>query len=115
MHVKLTSLIFISVILISSFIATNKWQSKFVKENKDGSLEYIPDEKGNIIPDFSRVGYYHGDKEIPNVAVVKTILPVEFPEKPIQEAIDELSKQPLDKNGFRGTVLLKKGSYYIHD
>jgi len=115
MHVKLTSLIFISLILISSFIATKKWQSKFVKENKDGSLEYIPDEKGNIIPDFSRVGYYHGDKEIPNVAVVKTILPVEFPEKPIQEAIDELSKQPLDKNGFRGTVLLKKGSYYIHD
>ena len=40
------------------------WESKFIKINKDGSLKYIPDEKGNIIPDFSHVGYYGGDKEI---------------------------------------------------
>ena len=51
------------------------WESKFIKVNKDGSLKYIPDEKGNIIPDFSRVGYYGGDKDIPDVAVVKTIEP----------------------------------------
>ena len=35
-----------------------KWESKFIKQNKDGSLKYMPDEKGNIIPDFSRVGYF---------------------------------------------------------
>ena len=39
----------------------------------DGTLKYFPDEKGNIIPDFSRVGYYGGDEEIPQVPVVKTI------------------------------------------
>src|SRR5258706_10123381 len=113
MSIKLIAPILFCLVFISSFKTTEKWQSKFVKENKDGSLEYIPDEKGNIIPDFSRVGYYHGDKDIPKATVVKTIFPTEFPEQPIQEAIDELSKQPLDKNGFRGVVLLKKGSYYI--
>ena len=39
------------------------WQSAFVKTTKDGSLKYVPDEKGNIIPDFSQVGYYRGDKK----------------------------------------------------
>jgi hypothetical protein len=107
--------ILLSLVFVSSFKSTVKWQSKFVKQNKDGSLEYTPDEKGNIIPDFSRVGYYHGDKEIPDIPVVKTISPSENAEKQIQDAIDELSKQPPAKNGFRGSVLLKKGTYRISD
>jgi len=117
MPVKVIAPIFIlfSLVFISSFNTRGKWQSKFVKQNKDGSLEYGPDEKGNIIPDFSRVGYYHGDKEIPNVALFKKISPSENAEKQIQNAIDELSKEPLDKNGFRGAVLLKKGIYKIND
>ena len=90
------------------------WESKFIKQNKDGSLKYIQDEKGNIIPDFSRVGYYAGEKNIPDVAVVKTIEPATgTSETIIQSAIDELSKKPLDKNGFRGAILLKKGTYKI--
>ena len=91
------------------------WESKFIKVNKDGSLKYIPDEKGNIIPDFSRVGYYGGDKEIPDVAVIKTIEPAAegTSEAIIQSAIDELSKKPINKDGFRGTILLKKGTYKI--
>ena len=106
----------LSTITIISFqppLAT--WESKFIKQNKDGSLKYIPDEKGNIIPDFSRVGYSAGDKNIPDVAVVKTIGPAAegTSEAIIQSAIDELSKKPLDKNGFRGTILLKKGTYKI--
>ena len=91
------------------------WESKFIKQNKDGSLAYMPDEKGNTIPDFSRVGYYGGDKEIPDVPVVKTIEPaIEGTSGPlIQSAIDEVSKRPLNKDGFRGTILLKKGTYKI--
>ena len=91
------------------------WESRFIKLNKDGSLQYIPDEKGNIIPDFSRVGYYGGDRVIPGVQVVKTISPTgtENDETVIQAAIDELSKKPLDKNGLRGAILLKKGTYKI--
>src|SRR5688572_22926851 len=91
------------------------WESAFVKTNKDGSLQYTPDEKGNIIPDFSRVGYYGGDKEIPDVPIVKTISPTgsDNDEATIQAAIDEVAQKQLDKNGFRGTILLKKGTYKI--
>jgi len=97
-----------------SFQPIKQWQSKFVQQTKNGSLKYTPDEKGNIIPDFSRVGYYHGDKEIPTIAVVKTVQPSPTAEQDIQSAINEVAKIPLDKNGFRGTVLLKKGTYTIN-
>ncbi|RYZ24919.1 MAG: hypothetical protein EOO10_19610, partial [Chitinophagaceae bacterium] len=97
-----------------SFHPIKDWQSKFVRQTKNGSLQYTPDEKGNIIPDFSRVGYYHGDKEIPSIAVVKTLQPSSNSEQEIQAAIDELAKRTLDKAGFRGTILLKKGTYKIN-
>lgn len=89
--------------------------TKYVKVNTDGSLVYIPDEKGNIIPDFSRVGFYGGDREIPNVPVVKTIQPTGTDEDHliIQNAIDEVSKRKADKTGFKGAILLKKGMFRI--
>jgi len=98
-----------------AFRSAKDWSSKFVTQNKDGLLSYTPDEKGNILPDFSRVGFYAGDKDIPSIAVVKTVSPSANAEQEIQSAIDELSKQPLDKKGFRGAVLLKKGTYIIND
>jgi hypothetical protein len=108
----------ITILLTISFIASFKpvesWQSKFVKLNKDGSLKYIPDENGNIFPDFSLVGYYGGDKTIPDIPIIKTISPTEGScETIIQSAIDEVSKKTPGKNGFRGAILLKKGSYKI--
>jgi len=109
------ALLLLTAFILSFILPSPAWESKFIKLNKDGSLKYIPDEKGNIIPDFSRVGYYAGDKDIPGVSVVKTIEPaVEgTSEGIIQSAIDEVAKKPLDKNGFRGTILLKKGTYKI--
>src|SRR6187551_389924 len=101
--------------ILLAFKPVAKWQSKFVALNKDGSLTYTPDEKDNVIPDFSRVGYYNGDKDIPNIAVVKTISPSADAETQIQNAIDQLSKQPLNKNGFRGALFLKKGTYTINE
>jgi hypothetical protein len=106
--------ILLSFVFILSFKTIEGWQSKFVKQNKEGNLRYIPDEKGNIIPDFSRVGYYGGDKTIPDIAVVKTVSAAEGnSEELIQSAIDEVAKRTPDKNGFRGTILLKKGIYKI--
>ncbi len=106
---------FTLVIVFSFQHQPTSWESKFIRINKDGSLKYIPDAKGNIIPDFSRVGYYGGDKSIPDIPVVKTIEPAATgtSERQIQSAIDEISKRPLDKNGFRGAILLKKGTYTI--
>lgn len=92
-----------------------KWESKFVKQTKDGSLQYQPDEKGNTIPDFSRVGYFGGDRTIPDVAVVKVVEPSNTGNQGdlIQSAIDEVSRRTPDANGFRGAILLKKGVYKI--
>lgn len=103
------------ILFLVAFTGAKKWESKFVRIDADGTLKYIPDEKGNIIPDFSRVGYYNGDKEIPNVPVVKTIMPSVSgsSEEIIQSAINEVSKMSPDKNGFRGAILLKKGTYNI--
>ena len=112
MRRKIFSLLLITITL-AGFNVISQWQSKFVTINKEGTLSYTTDEKGNIIPDFSRVGYYNGDKEVPNVTVVKIISPSGDAEKQIQDAIGDLAKKPVDKNGFRGAVLLKKGSYKI--
>jgi hypothetical protein len=92
-----------------------KWQSRWVKLNSDGTLSYTPDEKGNIIPDFSNVGYLGGDAEIPVVEVVKTISPATdgSSEAIIQNAINEVAKRTPDRRGFRGAVLLKKGIYNV--
>jgi hypothetical protein len=90
-------------------------ESKYISLGKDGSLIYHPDENGNIIPDFSRVGYHQGDQDIPFVAVVKTISPATSgsSQELIQAAIDEVSNLNPDMNGFRGAILLKKGTYLI--
>jgi hypothetical protein len=111
---KLTFLL-LPLAIVSFQTPLPAWQSKFVKLNKDGSLSYTPDEKGNIIPDFSRVGYYAGDKAIPDIPVVKTISPVAdgSSEELIQSAINEVSQRTPGKDGFRGTILLKKGTYKI--
>ena len=105
-----------SIFFLSFFLSFMvPWESKYVKQLKNGSLQYIPDEKGNIIPDFSRVGYYAGDKVIPDIAVVKTVSPTgtDNDQTTIQAAIDEVAGRPLDKDGFRGAILLKKGVYKI--
>lgn len=89
-------------------------ESSFIKSDPDGTLTYIADDKGNIIPDFSGVGYRRGDVDLPKVPVVKTVRPVAegSSQQVIQAAIDEVSKKPLI-NGFRGAILFKKGTYNI--
>ena len=53
---------YVVILLVAVVIAfhppVKNWESKFVQLQADGSLKYIPDEKGNILPDFSRVGYH---------------------------------------------------------
>jgi glucose/arabinose dehydrogenase len=108
------SIVAIATIVFSFQPAVEKWNSRFVAVGKNGKLTYTPDSAGNIIPDFSRVGFYHGNKEIPVVPVVKTVNATSDDcTKLIQDAINEVAKKPVGENGFRGTVLLKKGTYKI--
>lgn len=99
----------------SSVNAQQSWQSKYAKVAADGSITYLSDDKGNTIPDFSRVGYWHGDRSIPEYRVTNV---VETKGKTlngeiIQKEIDRVAALTPDKNGHRGTVLIPKGTYVI--
>jgi hypothetical protein len=114
----LPSLVGLPLILLTLFafrFYSVQWESRFVNFSKEGSPVYYPDTKGNTIPDFSRVGYAAGDKPIPVLPVVKKIAPTgtDNDETLIQSAIDEISRKPVDANGYRGTILLSKGTYKI--
>jgi hypothetical protein len=96
--------------------------SSLVFPGPDGHLKYVPDAQGNIIPDFSNVGYESGIVPLPGTEGTPDV-PVKMIVKPlaegmdagatIQAAIDHVSKLPLDANGFRGAVLLEAGLYPI--
>jgi hypothetical protein len=83
-------------------------------KDQNGKLQYTPDSLGNRIPDFSYSGYFAGEKAIP-MAPVKIVVPVQSGDATasIQNALDQLAKLPLDKDGIRGAVLLEKGTYYL--
>jgi predicted esterase len=90
------------------------WTSKHVQFNKDSTLKYIADAQGNTIPDFSKVGCYENARPLPMLPVVKTIQAgSENSQQVIQKAIDQVAMMPLNKDGFRGAILVKKGIYNI--
>lgn len=93
---------------------SDKAQVRWI-EFQDGKLVYGSDRFGNRVPDFSSVGYETGLKPIPDVAVKATLDPASSGDDTprIQAALDELAKQPLDANGFRGALLLDAGVYHI--
>src|SRR4051812_25314102 len=74
----------------------------------DGKLVYVPDEQGNAIIGSSHAGYGGGGVAIPTVPVKETIWPVAGDNtEHVQAAIDRVSALPLDKFGFRGTLVLR--------
>jgi hypothetical protein len=108
---KLTITVILGLTLSQAF--SQNWNSQWITVEQNGSLKYVPDEKGNVLPDFSRVGYYASEKKLPVFPVVKTVEPSSNDQQVIQNAIDVVSKLPLGKNGIRGSILLKKGTYRI--
>jgi hypothetical protein len=82
--------------------------------NDKGKLTYTPDSLGNRIPDFSFCGYKASEQAIPNVEV-KVVVPVTKGDATlrIQSALDYVAALPVDANGFRGAVLLQKGTYEV--
>jgi hypothetical protein len=89
-------------------------RSMWVYPDANGRLQYTTDARGNRIMDFSHAGYKGGGVRIPDVRVARSVKPVPGDNTAhIQAAIDDVSKLPLDANGYRGTVLLDRGSYDI--
>ncbi|MGD8239551.1 MAG: hypothetical protein PVH68_13410 [Armatimonadota bacterium] len=88
--------------------------SALVYPGADGRLVYVPDEEGNCVPNFSDCGYMGGGVRIPDVPVRATLEPAEDDDGGrIQRAIDRVAELPADEDGFRGAVLLKRGTYQI--
>lgn len=91
--------------------------STYVFPGKDGRLVYKPyTDQGDILPDFSHCGYMGGGVALPDVPTKITLEPT--PDQAddrgrIQHAIDQVSKMPPDEHGFRGAVLLKRGTYHV--
>jgi hypothetical protein len=106
-------LIFIFVqIQVNSLAQT----SSLVVMGTNGRLVYTADVKGNVVPDFSAVGYMNGEAPIPVVGVVLTVNPVVGDNLAnVQNAINQLAAMPLDANGFRGAILFNAGTYNISD
>lgn len=105
-------ILFYFLISYSNVISQN---SNLVYKDSNGKLIYTPDERGNVLPDFSSVGYFNSEKSIPvDIRIVKTISPVEGDNfQLIQNAIDEVASLPPDSNGFRGVIMLNEGLYNV--
>lgn len=89
-------------------------QSRIAYTGKDGRMVYVPDYKGNRIIDFSNVGYRGGGVKLPDVQARIAVQPTGGDDTAmLQAAIDEVSRMPRDADGFRGAVLLKKGTYLV--
>ncbi|MGF1925121.1 MAG: hypothetical protein ACQUHE_13155, partial [Bacteroidia bacterium] len=107
------NLVFVVFCLFLGSASAQQGKSKYINI-QNGRLSYVPDQYGNVIPDFSKVGYWQNAKQIPNVKVVTTLTANGVDDQQrIQSAIDELSKRPANTDGFRGAILLKKGTYKI--
>ena len=112
---KKTLLITFCLCLLVFQLIAQTGTTSLVSIGSDGKLKYNPDAKGNIIPDYSAVGYKNGDVAIPNVAVVKTISAVSGDNSStIQNAINAVAAMPMDANGIRGALLLKAGTYNVN-
>lgn len=122
-HVPLRSFVLLAMSLISVMLffhanAQTKmpdgWQSSMVKISNDGKIEYYPDAEGNILPDFSRVGYHHGDKGLPRFQATIVVTPIDGDNwENIQSAIDKVSAMPADASGHRGVVFISRGVYPV--
>ncbi|SDN23265.1 discoidin domain-containing protein [Bacillus sp. OK048] len=89
-------------------------QSKMAFLNEEGKLEYSSDFRGNQIMDYSTSGYMGGGVKIPDVQAKVFVEPGEGDDtERIQTAIETVANLPLMSNGFRGAVVLSKGTFEI--
>ncbi|MCW0481799.1 DUF6298 domain-containing protein [Gaoshiqia sediminis] len=103
-------------LLLQGFASTNQAQQSVVKPLKiaGGEVTSVPDSLGNRIPDFSYAGYQAGEKAIPDVRV-KVVVPMREGDATaaIQSAINYVAGLPIDADGFRGAILLDRGTHSV--
>jgi len=106
---------FLFLVLIVAVPAAFAAQSpSVVTQSKDGKLQYVADEAGNRVPDFSHAGYGGGGVRLPDVPARLVIKPADIDNtERIQAALDQVASLAPDERGLRGAVVLAKGSYKI--
>ncbi len=108
--------IFLSCLVLLFIANRGMAQEVFPDINRTakGGIVYNADKLGNQIPDFSYAGYMASEKPIPNVEN-KIFVPKQEQDatQKIQAAIDYVSALKPNKLGFRGAVLLDKGTFKI--
>lgn len=86
----------------------------FTIQAKGNKLTYQSDERGNRVLDFSSCGYRNSNVALP---MVKNVVFVPYQKgdnsERIQRALNYVSSLPMDKDGFRGAVLLDKGTFEL--
>lgn len=96
--------------------------SSLVNVAADQTLEYAgyanrdQSQQDNLLIDFSSAGYMGGGVAIPWVPIERVIEPSVGDGDDyaaIQSAIDQVSSLPQSTSGFRGTVLLKAGTFHV--
>ena len=105
-----------AAVLASAAVAVVSAQgkSKWVYPDAKGRLQYTADARGNRIMDFSHAGYKGGGVAIPDVRVARSVKAAAGDNTArIQTAIDEVSALGPDADGFRGAVLLERGTYDV--
>ncbi|MBR5850651.1 MAG: TIM barrel protein [Alistipes sp.] len=87
-----------------------------IREDRN-TLYYTPDYRGNRLIDYSHAGYKGGGVALETPAIKITLQPSEDQQaddaERIQRAINLIGRAPLNAQGFRGTLLLKAGTYRI--
>ena len=106
------STIYIGLVALG-FLLPVKGQS-FPLQLKQGKINYSQDTKGNRILDFSYCGYKSSEQDIPNL---KNVIFVPHTDSDateiIQRAINHVSTLKADARGYRGAVLLDKGTFNV--
>jgi hypothetical protein len=106
----------IACTLLANAVSASAQTNTLVNYGANGLLSYTPTATGDVVPDYSAVGYKNGEEAIPNVPTVITLTPIAGDNKAaIQAAIDQVEAMPLQANGFRGAILLSAGYYEVSD
>lgn len=111
-HDKLVLSCFFLFFIFNNSIAQNTFPD--ITKIKEEKLSFTADNQGNKIPDFSYAGYMASEKAIPNLEN-KIFVPKQEEDatQKIQNAIDYVCNLKPNKSGFRGAVLLDKGTFKI--
>ena len=109
-HLKILAL----GLLAMGFVHTDA--QTFAVRTDGQHLSYVTDSRGNRMLDYSTCGYRNSNVDIPSV---NNVVFVSWKEgdnsERIQRALDYVASLTPDANGFRGAVLLGKGTFELSE